>query len=136
MTDVVGSISEHSTELASDLIVMSTHGKGNAQRLLFGNLAQRVTARGATPVLIVPPEQARGTGVNADWRAILAPIDADPSYEKSLSFAANIALAFHCRLHLLMVVPTLAKLSGFQSAFSLFLPGTTSAKLGIETNAA
>jgi nucleotide-binding universal stress UspA family protein len=136
VTDVVESITEHSAELAPDLIVMSTHGKGGAQRLLFGNLAQRVTARGATPVLIVHPEHAEGRNANADWRVILAPIDADPSHEKSLSFAANIALAFHCRLHLLMVVPTLIKLSGPQSAFSLFLPGATRAKLEIETSAA
>ena len=38
--DVARSIAEHSAELAPDLIVMCTHGKGGARRLLFGVIAQ------------------------------------------------------------------------------------------------
>ena len=137
VSDVAESIREHSEELSPDLIVMSTHGKGGAQRLLFGNLAQQVTARGKTPVLVVrPPEGPQSMMANADWRTILAPIDADPSHEKSLEFASDLARAFHCRLQLLMVVPTLASLSGFQGAFGLLLPGATRAKLEIESSAA
>jgi len=136
VSDVAHSIKEHSEELAPDLIVMSTHGRGGAQRLLFGNLAQQVTARGKTPVLVVHPEGSQTVAPNVDWRLILAPIDADPSHEKSLLFASDLALAFHCRLQLLMVVPTLARLSGFQGAFGLLLPGTTRAKLEIESSAA
>ncbi len=137
VSDVAKSIKEHSEELAPDLIVMSTHGRGGAQRLLFGNLAQQVTALGKTPVLVVrPPEGSQNMIANADWRMILAPIDAEPSHEMSLLFASDLALAFHCRLQLLMVVPTLARLSGFQGAFGLLLPGTTRVKLEIESSAA
>ena len=136
VSDVAKSIKEHSEELAPDLIVMSTHGRGGAQRLLFGNLAQQVTAQGKTPVLVVRPSEGAMVAENADWRMILAPIDADPSHEKSLLFASDLAFAFHCRLQLLMVVPTLSRLSGFQGAFGLLLPGTTRVKLEIESSAA
>src|SRR5271157_5955183 len=118
--DVAESVTEHSTELAPDLIVMSRHGRGGARRLLFGAIAQQIIARGKTPVLVVrPTTDVRGEGSSADWRTILAPIDGDPSHEKGLPVASDLALAFRCRLHLLMVVPTIGKLGGFQAALSL-----------------
>lgn len=135
--DVAESVTEHSTELAPDLIVMSRHGRGGARRLLFGTIAQRIIARGKTPVLVVrPTTDVRGEGSSADWRTILAPIDGDPSHEKGLPVASDLALAFRCRLHLLMVVPTIGKLGGFQAALSLLLPGTTRVKLEMDSASA
>src|SRR5208337_4456130 len=108
VSDVADSITEHAAELAPDLIVMSTHGRGGARRLIFGAIAQQIIARGKTPVLVVRPSpDARGEGSSADWRIILAPIDGDPSHERGLPVASDLALAFHCRLHLLMVMPTI-----------------------------
>ncbi|HVP19623.1 MAG TPA: universal stress protein [Spirochaetia bacterium] len=132
--DVADSITEHSAELAPDLIVMSTHGRGGARRLIFGDIAQQIISRGETPVLVVRPSaDARAEGTSADWRIILAPIDGDPSHERGLPVASDLAIAFHCRLHLLMVVPTIGKLSGFQGALSLLLPGTTRVKLEMDS---
>ncbi|MGA2613048.1 MAG: universal stress protein [Spirochaetia bacterium] len=135
--DVAESVTEHSTELAPDLIVMSRHGRGGARRLLFGDIAQQIIARGKTPVLVVrPTTDVRGESSSADWRTILAPIDGDPSHEKGLPVASDLALAFRCRLHLLMVVPTIGKLGGFQAALSLLLPGTTRVKLEMDSASA
>ena len=75
----------------------------------------------------------RGESSSADWRIILAPIDGDPSHEKGLPVASDLAIAFHCRLHLLMVVPTIGKLSGLQGALSLLLPGATRVKLEMDS---
>ncbi|MGA2765066.1 MAG: universal stress protein [Spirochaetia bacterium] len=131
--DVAESITEHSAELAPDLIVMSRHGRGGARRLLFGDIAQQIIARGKTPVLVVRPStDVRGGGSSADWRTILAPIDGNPSHERGLPVASDLAVAFHCRLHLIMVVPTIGKLGGFQAALSLLLPGTTRVRLEME----
>ena len=136
VSDVAESVRAHSVELEPDLVVMTTHGRRGAREFLFGDLAQQVIARGKTPVLVVRSGEDAGSAAGGDWRVILAPIDADPSHEGSLSYASDLALAFHCRLELLMAVPTLAKLSGFQGAFGLLLPGTTRVRLEIETSAA
>ena len=122
--DVARSITEHSAELAPDLIVMCTHGKGGTRRLLFGAIAQQVISLGTTPVLMVrPSKETQVVGTARDFRAILAPTDGDPGHEKSLPLAAEIARSFHCQLHLLMVVPEMRHLTGPKAAASLLLPG-------------
>jgi nucleotide-binding universal stress UspA family protein len=59
--DVARSITEHSDELAPDLVIMTTHGTGGARRLFSGAIAQQVVGHGLTPVLLVhPPEGGAG----------------------------------------------------------------------------
>jgi nucleotide-binding universal stress UspA family protein len=136
--DVAASITQHTEEMAPDLVVMSTHGRGGARRLIFGAIAQQVIALGATPVLLVRPSEkaaaAERPSADADqWRTILAPLDGDPDHEKGLPLAAELAVAFSCRLHLLMVTPTLGELAGSQAAAGMFLPGATRIKLEMDS---
>ena len=135
---MAASITEHAAELAPDLVVMSTHGKGSARRLIFGAIAQQVLSRGETPVLLVRPseEAASGASRGGTWRTILAPLDGDPVHEKSLPVVTDLAIAFACRVHLLMVVPTLGELAGSQAAAGMLLPGATRVKLEMESAAA
>jgi nucleotide-binding universal stress UspA family protein len=127
VSDVARSITEHSEELVPDLVVMTTHGRGGARRIIFGGIAQQVIAMGKTPVLLVRQsgKGAAATGRTCAFEAILAPIDGDPEHEKGLSAAADIARACGARLHLLMVVPTPGKLSGPRAAAGMLLPGAT-----------
>jgi len=135
--DVARSIAEHSAELALDLIVMCTHGKGGTRRLLFGDIAQQVISIGKTPVLMVRSSKATHVVAAAeDFQNILIPINGDPGHEKGLPMAAEIAQAFHCRLHLLMVVPELRDLTGSKAAASLILPGATRLSLEMESEGA
>ena len=132
--DVARSIAEHSAELAPDLVVMCTHGKGGARRLLFGDIAQQVISLGTTPVLMLrPSKETQVVGAGGDFRTILVPINGDPGHEKGLPMATEIALAFHCRLHLLMVVPEMRDLTGSKAAASLILPGATRLNLEMES---
>ena len=132
--DVARSIAEHSAELSPDLVVMCTHGKGGARRLLFGVIAQQVIALGRTPVLMVrPSKETQVIATMRDFRTILVPINGDPGHEKGLPMATEIAQALHCRLHLLMVVPELRDLTGSKAAASFILPGATRLNLEIET---
>jgi nucleotide-binding universal stress UspA family protein len=134
VSDVARSIAEHSDELAPDLIVICTHGNGGLRRLLFGVIAQQVTALATVPVLIVHPSmEARAVAASGGFKIILAPIDGDPSHEKGLPVAAEIARAFDCRLHLLMVVPELRDLTGPKAAASFILPGAMRADLEMES---
>jgi nucleotide-binding universal stress UspA family protein len=134
VSDVAASVTQHAEELAPDLIVMSSHGRGGARRLLFGTIAQQIISRGSTPVLVVRP--SAGFRESARWRTVLAPIDGNPAHEKGLPVAIDIARAFQCRLHLLMVVPTVGNLGGQQGALSLLLPGATRVKLEMDSASA
>ena len=131
--DVARSITEHSAELAPDLVVMSTHGTGGARRMLFGTIAQQVIAQGHTPVLLARPGRDPATNQPKEWSIIVAPIDGNPSHEKGLPPAAELAAAFNCRLHLLMVTPHPSELGGMERAAAALLPGTTRVKLEMDS---
>ena len=46
-------ITEYATEVAADLTVMSTRGRGGAKRVVFGSVTEQVIQAGETPVLAV-----------------------------------------------------------------------------------
>jgi nucleotide-binding universal stress UspA family protein len=131
--DVARSIAEHTAELAPDLVVMSIHGTGGARRLLFGTIAQQVIGLGVTPVLLVRPSRETAAAQGKEWTTIIAPIDGNPAHEKALPFAAGLASAFSCRLHLLMVIPNPQELTGSEKAASTLMPGATRFKLEMES---
>jgi nucleotide-binding universal stress UspA family protein len=134
VSDVARSLAEHSAELAPDLIVICTHGNGGLRRFLFGVIAQQVVSLATVPVLIVhPSKEAQVVGATGEFKTILAPIDGDPSHEKGLPLASEIAQAFGSRLHLLMVVPQLRDLTGPKAATSFILPGAMRADLEMES---
>jgi nucleotide-binding universal stress UspA family protein len=141
--DVARSITEHAAEhvaeIAPDLVVMATHGRGGARRLFSGAMAQQVVAAGSTPVLLVRPPDSpeRPAGVHPrPWKLIIAPIDGDPVHERSLPIAADLAAAFSCSLHLLMVTHTSGSLAGTEHAAGTFMPNATRIKLEMESAAA
>jgi len=131
--DVARSITEHTAELAPDLVVMSIHGTGGARRLVFGTIAQQVIGLGATPVLLVRPSREAPAATEKEWTSIVAPIDGNPVHEKCLPLAAELAVAFSCRLHLLMVIPHPGELTGSEKAASVLLPGATRIKLEMDS---
>ena len=123
--DVARSIVQHAREMRIDLIVMCTHGRGGLRRFLFGTIAQKVIALGATPVLLIPP-MADGAprAQTFTCRRILVPLDGDPAHEAGLKAAAGMASICGTSLHLIVVVPTLSTLAGEDSAAARLLPTT------------
>ena len=129
--DVARSITEHVDELgAPDLIVLSTHGSGGLQEMLFGSIAQRVVAKGDTPVLLIQP-RADNSARPFGCTQILVPLDGNPDHEEGICIAAEIAAACGGEVYLLQVVPTVETLSGDRAATARLLPGATSALLNI-----
>ena len=135
VNDVARSISEHAAELAPDLIVMCTHGRGGLRDWLSGSIAQQVIARGTTPVLLVRPTET-GSAPTFACRLILVPLDGDPAHEQSVPVAASLAQLCASALHLVMVIPTLDTLSGEQAAAAKLLPQAMTALLDLDQQSA
>ncbi len=128
--NVAASISEHAGELGCDLIVMCSHGRGRALHLLLGSIAQKVTAEGDIPVLLIRPGEAGGKKKEKppvfSCRTLLLPLDGDPEHEQAIPVAGELARACGSVLHMAVVVPDFDTLSGQSAIAGRFLPGTMS----------
>ncbi len=126
--DVARSIVQHADELSSDLIMLTTHGKGGMRGLLVGSIAQQVLGSGLTPVLVVHPG---AVPEGYACRRIAVPLDGEAHHEHSLPVARELALAFSARVHLVTVVPRPENLRGGRTVAGRFLPLTTAAQLDL-----
>ncbi len=139
VSDVARSIAEHSAELAPDLVIMTTHGKRDARQMIVGTVAQQVIGLGRTPVLVVRPTEGTDERANAGLDSgslILVPIDADPSHQKSVPIACDLARALRSRVHLLMAVPKIGDLHGAESAAAIISPNAMRVRLEMDTQRA
>jgi nucleotide-binding universal stress UspA family protein len=133
--DLPRELVRHAAELAPDLIVMCAHGHGGVRDFLFGGIAQRVVARGATPVLLVR-SSAPGDPPALPFRKLLVPDDATEGHEPGMDVCATVAALCGAPIHLVMVVETLQTLSGPQAVTGALLPAATRALLDMAENAA
>lgn len=58
--DIAQCIFEEARAIGADLVVMGTHGRRGARRLMLGSVAERFLRIACCPVLLVPPEIDRG----------------------------------------------------------------------------
>lgn len=132
--NVARSIVEHADELAVDLIVMCSHGRGGPRTWLFGGIAQQVIAQGDTPVFLV---RARAQPLAGDFacRRLVVPLDGQPDHEQGVPAAAELAQACGAEIHLVMAVHTRSTLPGQQAASAMLLPGASAALLDLAEQA-
>lgn len=133
--DVASSIAAHAEEHKSDMILMCAHGHGGLRTVLFGSIAQRVIARGETPVLLLRPGSSSIPEILA-FHKIILPLDSESAHDVVFQYAKSLAMAFKSEIAMLTVIPTLGTLKGEQAATSSLLPGTTTALLDIEEQTA
>ncbi len=132
--DVAKSITDHAADLGADLIILSTHGRGGARRVLFGSVAQQVLRRGTRPVLLVHPPDANMPGAPGPWNLerVLVPLDGSPPAEDALPISLVVAEAYGAEVHLLRIVPTLTTIPGERASAARLVPIATAASLEIE----
>lgn len=83
----------------ADMIVMMTHGRGAAGRVIFGSMADRVVRHGSTPTLLVRVgELTRNPRVP---ERIVCALDGSVIAERGLAAAIRLASALNLPLHLL-----------------------------------
>lgn len=86
----------------ADLVVMTTHGRGAAGRVIFGSTADRVARHGTTPTLLLrvgsdPIEQV-------DPSRVVVPLDGSELAEQALPEAERLARVLGVPLHLVRAV--------------------------------
>ncbi len=129
--DIAVGIVEHISELHPDVIVMSTHGRANPSRWVFGSVAQQVVSKGSAPVLLIPPKHRMRESFLGKHR-LLVPLDGESQHEESVGWAVELAKACGARIQLLTVVHTVRSLRGERAAAAAMLPGTMAAVLELE----
>lgn len=91
---------------SADLVVLATHGLGEAFGFPLGGTVQKVLSQVPSSVMLVRASPAGSTPPNrVEYRRILVPVDGSPSAEWALCLAASIAREHEAELLLLQVVP-------------------------------
>jgi nucleotide-binding universal stress UspA family protein len=122
--DVPKCIAEHARELGQDLIILCSHGMGGMRRLVFGTNAEQVLTHGATPVLLIQPNE-QGIAFPFGPARILVLVDETAAARPALTAGEELANLARARLYLLAVVPTLISMSAEQAASGRLVPRTT-----------
>jgi len=93
------------SDLAADLIVMGTHGRGGFEHWLLGSVAENVLRQANCPVLTVPRvvhEPAGGEAVT--FKSIVCAVDFSRDSQRALDYALSLAQAAAGRLVLVHVL--------------------------------
>jgi len=101
--DVWTELSEIVRAEGIDLIVIGTHGRTGAGKLLMGSVAETVFRHAPCPVLTVGPEVSGEPASVADLHEILFPTDFSPESLAALPYAISLAKQDDARLYLLHV---------------------------------
>jgi nucleotide-binding universal stress UspA family protein len=88
-----------------DLIVVGTHGRAGASKLLMGSVAERILRQAPCPVLTVGPNVSGEAGSIADIHTILYPTDFSAESMAAFPYAMSLAQEDQARLYLLHVLP-------------------------------
>ena len=92
----------HARSLRPDVIVMGTHQRRGIDRLRAGSVAERVVARAAVPVLLIPP--GLGTLALRPFRHVAVAVDFAAGTNPALDQAVSLASDPTDRITLLHVV--------------------------------
>jgi nucleotide-binding universal stress UspA family protein/predicted transcriptional regulator len=115
-------ICDFARELRPDLLVMSTHGRGELGRWLHGSVAQEVLRQGSTPVLLIPPDAVRFRAGDGTFRVLL-PLDGSEFAERAIGRAADLIDTLGAELTLLSVVDDTATTENDQEALPYVVIG-------------
>jgi len=111
--NVVSALLREADDHRSDLVVMTTHGRGPLQRAWLGSVADGLLRRSSCPVLLVRPEEAAPAGADGSpidrdvpkVRHILVPLDGSSRSAETLDHVMPLARRAGARITLLRVIP-------------------------------
>jgi len=86
-----------------DLIVIGTHGRTHAQKLLLGSFAEEIFRRASVPVLTIGPGVQKEIANRGIFRDVLFATDFSKPCQAAAPYAVSLAEENHSRLMLLYV---------------------------------
>jgi nucleotide-binding universal stress UspA family protein len=102
---VADTISWHATATESDLLVMTTHGRGPLARFWLGSVADALVRQASVPILLVQPKEAPpDLAQEPVIRRVLMPLDGSELAEQILEPALALGDATQAEYTLLRVV--------------------------------
>lgn len=88
----------------ADLLVIGTHGRTGAQKLLLGSVAEEIFRRSPVPVLTIGPWARKEIHNGAHFHRVLLATDFSPESLAAAPYAISLAQEHEARLILLHVV--------------------------------
>lgn len=107
--DTAATIVDRAVRMATDLLVLGTHGRGGFDRLLLGSVTEKVVRKAPCPILTVPPGALAATPGDVVFRRILCPMDFSPSALQAFGFAVDLARQANGSVTVLHVIEWLAE---------------------------
>jgi nucleotide-binding universal stress UspA family protein len=108
---VAPTLAEHAAALGTDLVVMTTHGRGAISRFWLGSVTDELIRRSTVPVLVVRPTDSKPADDDltkeTPIRRLIVPLDGSPLADAVLGPAAELARLFGAKIELFHAVPTL-----------------------------
>jgi nucleotide-binding universal stress UspA family protein len=111
LTAIGSPASEIVSAAASDdvaMIIMATHGRGGADRLVIGSVADKVMRTSGKPTLLARSGRTPDPASPAALQRLMVPLDGSELAKTAVQPAADLALATGAGLTLVQVVPRLA----------------------------
>lgn len=99
---VAEALQRHIEATGTDLVVLTTHGRGPLSRFWLGSVADQLMRRLHVPLLFVRPAEAGSDAPPV--RRIIVTLDGSPFAEQALGPAEAFARAFAAELILLLVI--------------------------------
>jgi nucleotide-binding universal stress UspA family protein len=96
---------QHASAPETDLIVMTTHGRGPFSRFWLGSVADQLVRWACVPLLLVRPQEGKpDLAAGQPFRRIVVPLDGSPLAEQILETAAEFAGLMGAEVTLLRVI--------------------------------
>jgi nucleotide-binding universal stress UspA family protein len=104
--DVWDAVERAIQEFRIDLIVLGTHGRTGAEKLLLGSTAEEIFRRSARPVLTIGPNVRQGVHSAAEFHRVIFATDFTPASLAAAPYAFSFVEENYARLILLHVMKT------------------------------
>lgn len=101
---IARTLARYTRELGTDLVVMTTHGRGGIRRAWLGSVADQLIRTSEVPILMVRASEASAPKPSAGLAEILVPLDGSPLAEAVLEPAAALARLWDAEMSLVQVV--------------------------------
>jgi nucleotide-binding universal stress UspA family protein len=102
---IAESLREYALAESSDLVVMTTHGRGPFSRFWLGSVADELTHRLPMPLLLIRTREEKPAPVEPAFKKLLVALDGTPAAEEVLTPISGLAKLTGASLTLLRVLP-------------------------------